>query len=188
MGLLVSRLSGYSNVVMMNTDAHIHFRDTLQEQWTTAQAAGMLQTLQAGAMASGGNAVTGGGTPGWAFGWYNFSQMLCNIGYFMVPLAIIVAVIIYFIKASELAMASAVFAGVFFLVTIILFKTRRTVTGAVSGVNILIATGVGMVAAGIVGFLVYDPDADDEPQQYQVPQYSYNDSNNQNDNAWADAW
>lgn len=181
MGLLASRVSGYTDVMMMNTDSHLHFKDTLQKQWTTAQAAGRMETMQA--QNAVGSGAVAGTSKGWAMGFYGISTAIYAFSIYGCFIGLILGGVVYLMKASQAAMAASVFAVVFFFVFFLLFHAPIARAGLVSGTNILISLVTAAIVAGIVGFFIYKEEGnnnnksspniitytDEEGNQQQVP-------------------
>lgn len=169
MGLMASRISGYTDVLMMPTDAHIHFKDMLQKQWTTAQAAGRMESIQSQ------QAVGSGAAPGtasaWGMGFYGISSAIYSFSMFGIPLGLILCAVVYLLKASQAAMAASIFITVFFLVFFIMFHAPIAHAGIVSGTNILVSVVFAGIAAAVVGFFIYsDKEETDPPIPVYDPQ------------------
>lgn len=180
MGILVSRLSSYQDVLMMKTDSHLHFKDTLQRQWTTAQAAGRMETLQS-QMAAGTGAAAGT-AQGWGMGFYGISTHIYKLSMFGVPLGLIMIAVVYFMKASEAAMAAAVFLTVFCFLFYLMFHAPLTRAGIQSGANIATSFIVAGVAAAIVGFFIYDKKEEEKEPSQDPILVAYTDESGQRKN------
>jgi hypothetical protein len=178
MGLASSRLSGYTNVMMMNTDAHLHFKDTLQKQWTTAAAAARMEVQQS--QAATGSGAVAGTARGWGMGFYGISTAIYAFSMFGIPLGLILIGIIYAVGASQAAMAISIFIATFFFVFAMLFHAPIARAGITSGTNILVSFVIGAIAAAVVGFFIYDEDGDDSETPVLV---TYTDENGQTQTA-----
>ena len=149
--------------MMMNTDSQLHFKDMLQDQWTTAQAAGRMETVQASqAVGSGG---VGGTARAWGMGFYGISSAIYAFSLYGMFIGAGLVGLVYALKASQGAMAASVFAAVFFFVFALLFHAPMGRMGIQSGVNILISVVAAAITAAVVGFFIYEGDNKDEPKQ-----------------------
>ncbi len=159
-----SRMSGYTNVLMMNTDQHLHFRDELQRQWTTAQAAGSMQTMQQAGVGGLGGGGGLGATKGWAgMPWYTISSLLYSFAPYMIVICGILTGVVFAMKGSQVMMFSALFPAIFFLMFFILFITASQRSGILTGRNFFVSLFGSMIGAGIVSFVLYSPDDKNPP-------------------------
>lgn len=159
-----SRISGYTNVMMMNTDAHLHFKDQLQKQWTTAQAAGRMETIQS--QNAVGSGAVAGTSKGWAMGFYGISTAIYAFSVYGAFIGLILGGVVYAMKASQAAMAASVFIAVFFFVFFILFHAPIARAGLVSGTNILLSFATAGIAAGVIGFFIYQEEEEEKGNDY----------------------
>lgn len=159
MGIFFSRIGSYMNTLMMNTDTMIHFRDEMQRQMTTAQAAGQMTTIQQAGIGQGG--VGGGGSAAAAWGggsWYAITTTFNQIAIVAVPLGIAISVVTSLMKGSQLLMFGAVFMTVFFAIERFLYSIQWGKAGIVTGQNLLISLFLASVVGAFVGFAVYQPE------------------------------
>lgn len=155
MGLMASRASGYSNVLMMNTATHIHFKDTLQRQWTTAAAAARMEQNQSVAAANSPGAVPGTARA-WGMGFYGISSAVFAFSKLGIPLGFVFIGLAYMMKASHETMAFAIFVATFFVFYFFIYHAPVAQGGLVSGANLLISLVVAGIVGGFVGYFLYE--------------------------------
>lgn len=166
MGIVGSRLSGFGQTMMMDTDAHIHYRDTLQKQWTTMQAAGRLEATQQGVAAGAGGGMAGGvagSSRGWAgMPWYTIGSILYSFTAPAIVIGGIAILVTYLFKASQPAMFASIMLTLFFTMHFVLWITASQRSGILTGRNFMVSLFGSMIGSGILAFLIYDPDGDED--------------------------
>lgn len=176
MGMFMSRISGYSSVLMMDTAAQVHFADTMRRSYSEAQAAQQLQTFgQLGATGNlgGSGGGGGGGSPIPGQGWFQFGQTMAAFAPYAIVISGGVAGAVYAFKLEQYMMFIALFICLLFLLFFVLFKTRATMAGTLSGRNFWISFFGAALGSFLVAFVLYKgPEATPEEimqQQQQLP-------------------
>lgn len=161
MGMFMSRLSAYSSVVMMDTDAHIHFQQELIDQWETARATGAMQTIaQYQATGAGGSGAVGLG--GGYQTWVRVGGIIRRFAPTMVPIGAIMAGLAYAFKWSQGFMMVAIFLSVFFLVYLLSYLTIQRINIS-DGTTFFVSLFSAFAVSFAVAFFVYDPHESAEP-------------------------
>lgn len=159
MGMIASRLGGYQNVFMMNTESQVHFAWEVQQWMDTARSTQRMQDM-AHVMATVNNANgggAGGGNVNWGSNWIGFASMIRAYAPWMIVAGSAGAGVTYAVKGPQVAMAVSIFLATFFLVNFIGASTYSQMINMQNGRTFWASVFVGVVAAFIVGFLVYDP-------------------------------
>ena len=162
MGIIGSRLGGYSQVVMMNTEAHINFKDELQREWTTAQAVGRMETIQQAQIAGGGGGSAGAASGVAGLPWYTIGSMMYSFSAPAVIIGGIAALMVYMLGGSQAAMFASLFLAFMFFMNGVLWITASQRGGILTGRNFMASFFGGMIASALISFMLYDPDGSDK--------------------------
>lgn len=155
--MFLSRMSAYSSVIMMDTDAHIHFQQELIDQWETARATGAMQTIQQMNIAGGG----GGGYNSASLGtgyrtWIRLGGIIRSFAPFMVPIGGVMSAVTYAFKWSQGMMLISIFITVFFLIYLLSYLSIQRINIS-NGTTFFVSLFGAFIVAFTVSFLVYDP-------------------------------
>jgi hypothetical protein len=148
MGLVFRRMANEGAMFQMNTFDYLNFKDTLIDYHSTAQGAGILQTIQAMQVASqpGAKQIPYQGVP-----WFGLTSTLFSIA----PLAIGTSLIASFVTYAFLSpflFTVSVFILVYFIVFAAMYR-QRGMHQVVSNGGLLIFSP--MVVAAIVAVIAY---------------------------------
>jgi hypothetical protein len=174
MGVATSRIGSYSNTFMMGTNGWVEFIKKQQRNLEVAKAAGSMQATQQIMLAGGGPGGGGGGASvntGWSGAtWFHVASVIQSLAPVGVVAGGLAALVVYLTRASQRAMFFALAVALFLLVHFVLFITRSQTPNIQTGQNFFVALTVGLGGAGLLAFMVYDPDkgAGAEPAQVQL--------------------
>ena len=182
MGLFFSRANGYTSVLMMNTDNHLHFAKELRDQRETARAVGQMQTLAQMQATSGPGGKYAGSFAGTMTNWIWLAGLIKTFAPIMIVTMGAGAGITYAAKWSAGIMFATTFISTFFFFFFIQSITTSQYGNIASGMTFWISLGMSLVTSFVVSFVVYDPNEGKSVQNNDIRNNANNAYNANNAN------